>query len=158
VPFADRTGDNLCRWLGLDRARFYDREVVAILPLGLCYPGRGRGDLPPRPECAPRWPARLRALMPEVRLTLLLGRHAQAHHLGARRGANLAATVQAFGEYLPRHFPLPPVAAQRPVAAKPSVVSSGKFCERCAGRSAARCASGPERYSAELGSLRRCLR
>jgi uracil-DNA glycosylase len=53
VPFADRTGDNLCRWLGLDRARFYDRDVVAILALGLCYPGRGQGgDLPPRPECA----------------------------------------------------------------------------------------------------------
>jgi uracil-DNA glycosylase len=52
VPFADRTGDNLCRWLGLDRARFYDRDVVAISALGLCCPGRGQGgDLPRRPEC-----------------------------------------------------------------------------------------------------------
>jgi uracil-DNA glycosylase len=108
VPFADRTGDNLRRWLGLDRARFYDPNIVAILPLGLCYPGRGAGgDLPPRPECAPRWQARLRALMPEVRLTLLLGRHAQAHHLGARRVASLTATVRAFRDYLPGHFPLP---------------------------------------------------
>jgi uracil-DNA glycosylase len=108
VPFADRTGDNLRRWLGLDRATFYDPELVAILPLGLCYPGRGPGgDLPPRPECAPRWQGRLRAAMPEVRLTLLLGRHAQAHHLGARGGATLTETVRGFRSYLPSHFPLP---------------------------------------------------
>ena len=108
VPFADRTGDHLRGWLGLDRARFYDPEIVAILPLGLCYPGRGAGgDLPPRPECAPRWQARLRVIMPEIRLTLLLGRHAQAHHLGGRRGASLTVTVRAFRKYLPDHFPLP---------------------------------------------------
>jgi uracil-DNA glycosylase len=108
VPFADRTGDNLRRWLGLDVATFYDSDAVTILPLGLCYPGRGSGgDLPPRPECAPRWHARLRAIMPEVRLTLLVGRHAQAHHLGAPRRATLTETVCAFEAYLPGHFPLP---------------------------------------------------
>ena len=108
VPFADRTGDNLRRWLGLERTTFYDPELVAILPLGLCYPGRGAGgDLPPRPECAPRWQARLRAAMPEIRLTLLLGRHAQAHHLGASRRATLTETVRAFPSYLPERFPLP---------------------------------------------------
>ena len=108
VPFDDRAGDTLRCWLGLDRATFYDPEVVAILPIGLCYPGRGRsGDLPPRPQCAPRWHAGLRALMPEVRLTLLLGRHAQAHHLEARRKPTLTETVRAFQAYLPEHFPLP---------------------------------------------------
>jgi uracil-DNA glycosylase len=108
VPFADRTGDNLRRWLGLDPVTFYDPDVVAILPLGLCYPGRGvGGDLPPRPECAPRWQARLRAVMREVRLTLLLGRHAQAYHLGARRRATLTETVRRFRDYLPGQFPLP---------------------------------------------------
>jgi uracil-DNA glycosylase len=108
VPFADRAGDTLCRWLGVDRAVFHDPEVVAILPIGLCYPGRGPGgDLPPRPECAPRWHARLRALMPVVRLTVVLGRHAQAHHLGARCKPTLAATVEAFRDYLPDYFPLP---------------------------------------------------
>ena len=114
VPFADRAGDTLCRWLGLDRATFHDSEAVAILPLGLCYPGRGAGgELPPRPECAPRWQARLREVMAEVRLMLLIGHHAQAYHLGARRGASVADTVRGFREYLPGHFPLPhPVAAQ----------------------------------------------
>ncbi len=108
TPFADRAGDNLRRWLGLDASTFYDPEGVAVLPMGLCYPGRGPGgDLPPRPECAPRWQARLRALMPAIGLTVVLGRHAQAHHLGARCKHSLAATVRAFPDYLPSHFPLP---------------------------------------------------
>jgi uracil-DNA glycosylase len=108
IPFADRTGDALRLWLGIERSVFYDAERVAILPLGLCYPGRGAGgDLPPRPECAPLWQRRLRSRMPAVRLTLLVGSHAQRHHLGSRRGASLTAVVQAFRDYLPEHFPLP---------------------------------------------------
>ena len=108
VPFADRAGDTLCRWLGLDRATFHDAEIVAILPVGLCYPGRGPGgDLPPRPECAPRWHERLRAVVPAVRLTLVLGRYAQAHHLGAGCKPTLSETVAAFRGYLPGYFPLP---------------------------------------------------
>ena len=108
VPFADPAGDTLRGWLGLDPATFYDPEILGILPIGLCYPGRGGGgDLPPRPECAPRWQGRLRAVMPAVRLTLVLGRHAQAHHLGARCKPSLGETVRAFGEYLPDYFPLP---------------------------------------------------
>ena len=108
VPFADRTGDLLRRWLGIGEATFYDADRVAILPLGLCYPGRGRGgDLPPRPECAPLWQQRLRACMPNLRLTLLVGRHALHHHLRARQGASLTAAVRAFRDYLPDRFPLP---------------------------------------------------
>jgi uracil-DNA glycosylase len=108
VPFADRSGDTLRLWLGLDRATFYDPERVAILPQGLCYPGRGPGgDLPPRPECAPLWQRRLLALLPEIRLVVLLGRHAQRHHLGARCAPSLTVTVRSFRDYLPRYFPLP---------------------------------------------------
>lgn len=108
MPFADPAGDTLRRWLGLDRATFYDPEIVAIVPVGLCYPGRGPGgDLPPRPECAPRWHGRLRAVMPAVRLTVVLGGHAQARHLGVRRKPTLTGTVRAFRAYLPDHFPLP---------------------------------------------------
>jgi uracil-DNA glycosylase len=108
IPFDDRTGDALRAWLGIERATFYDRERVAILPIGFCYPGRGRGgDLPPRPECAPLWQARLRAHMPAIGLTLLLGRHAQRHHLGARCRPSLTETVRAFRDYLPSYFPLP---------------------------------------------------
>jgi uracil-DNA glycosylase len=108
MPFADPTGDALRTWLGLDRSTFYDPDHVAILPLGFCYPGRGQGgDLPPRLECAPLWQARLRIQMPGIRLTVLLGRHAQRYHLGTRCKPSLTETVQTFRDYLPDHFPLP---------------------------------------------------
>ena len=78
IPFSDPSGDRLREWTGLSRADFYDARSVAILPMGLCYPGRGRsGDAPPRPECAPLWRERLLATMPAMRLTLLVGSYAQ---------------------------------------------------------------------------------
>jgi uracil-DNA glycosylase len=108
VPFDDRSGDTLRAWLGLERAAFYDPDILAILPIGLCYPGRGpKGDLPPRPECAPTWHDRLLALLPEVRLTLLIGRLAQARHLPEQRPATLTEVVRRYRDYLPDHFPLP---------------------------------------------------
>jgi len=108
VPWNDPSGDQLRTWLRMSRAQFYDTGRIAILPTGLCYPGSGkRGDLPPRPECAPLWQARFRAALPGVRLTLLVGMHAQAFHLGRRRKATLAQTVRAWREYLPEFFPLP---------------------------------------------------
>ena len=108
VPWNDPSGDQLRTWLRMSRAQFYDTGRIAILPTGLCYPGSGsRGDLPPRPECAPLWQARFRAALPGVRLTLLVGMHAQAFHLGGRRKATLAQTVRAWREYLPEFFPLP---------------------------------------------------
>jgi uracil-DNA glycosylase len=108
IPWNDPSGDNLRAWLGLDRAAFYDRSRVAIVPAGLCYPGTGpNGDLPPRPECAPLWQPRFRAALPGIRLTLLIGQYAQAYYLGKRRKKTLAETVHAWREYLPEFFPLP---------------------------------------------------
>ena len=108
VPFDDASGDRLRDWLGLDRATFYDRDRVALVPTGFCYPGKGRGgDLPPRPECAPAWQAKVRRHLPRIALTLLVGRYAQAHHLGARGRPTLAATAAAYEEYLPEYWPVP---------------------------------------------------
>lgn len=108
IPWNDPSGENLREWLALDRARFYDTRHVAILPTGLCFPGSGvRGDLPPRAECAPRWHPRFRDEMPGIRLTLLIGMHAQAYYLGRRRKRTLARTVRDHEEYLPEYFPLP---------------------------------------------------
>jgi uracil-DNA glycosylase len=106
VPFQDPSGYRLRDWLGLDEARFYDPALVAILPMGFCYPGRYAqgGDLPPRPACAPRWRPALLAAMPEVRLILLIGGYSQADALGTGR---MTDRVRAFREYLPRYFPLP---------------------------------------------------
>ncbi len=74
----DDSGDRLRGWLEMDRETFYDPEQVALVPMGLCYPGKGNGgDLPPRPECAPLWHDRLLAEMPGIRLTLLVGHYAE---------------------------------------------------------------------------------
>ncbi|MEW5729221.1 MAG: uracil-DNA glycosylase family protein [Pseudomonadota bacterium] len=109
IPWNDRSGDRLRDWLGMDRDSFYDVSRIAIVPTGLCYPGRapGGGDLPPRPECAPAWHPVLLSLLPAVRLTLLVGSHAQAHALGRRCKPTMTETVRAFAEYLPEALPLP---------------------------------------------------
>jgi uracil-DNA glycosylase len=106
LSFNDPSGERLREWLRMDRATFYDESRVAIVPMGFCYPGRlpSGGDAPPRPECAPLWRERLLALMPQIRLTLLVGGYALTHVLG--RGA-MTEQVRAFRRYLPRYFPLP---------------------------------------------------
>jgi uracil-DNA glycosylase len=105
VPFNDASGDRLRGWLGMSRAGFYDAAVVAIVPTGFCYPGRlpAGGDLPPRPECAPLWRAKLLAGMPDIALTLLVGSYAIAAALGP---GPMGAKVAAFRSFLPA-FPLP---------------------------------------------------
>jgi uracil-DNA glycosylase len=108
IPWNDPSGDRLRLWLDVDRDEFYDESRFAIIPAGLCYPGRGRsGDLPPRPECAPLWHPRLRALLPRVELTLLIGRYAQAYYLQERQQRTLTATVHSWRDYLPDFLPLP---------------------------------------------------
>ncbi|MEO8714905.1 MAG: uracil-DNA glycosylase family protein [Acetobacteraceae bacterium] len=106
VPWNDASGERLRLWLGMDRDMFYDEAAIAIVPMGLCYPGRlpNGGDAPPRRECAPLWRTRLIAAMPAIRLTLLIGGYAQRDALGP--GA-VADRVRRFREYLPGAFPLP---------------------------------------------------
>jgi uracil-DNA glycosylase len=106
VPFRDPSGERLRDWLGLDLDTFYDARLVAILPMGMCYPGRfpEGGDLPPRPECAPRWRPRFLERMREIRLILLVGAYSQADALGPGR---MTDRVRAFRDHLPRYFPLP---------------------------------------------------
>lgn len=107
IPFNDASGDRLRAWLGLTREQFYEPALLAILPMGLCYPGKwSSGDLPPRPECAPRWRASLLQGLEKLRLTLVVGRYAAAYHLPAERGG-LTATVQAWRKYWPAVVPLP---------------------------------------------------
>jgi uracil-DNA glycosylase len=105
VPWDDASGKRLRAWLGVTPEDFYDQSRFAIMPMGFCYPGRGAGgDNPPRPECAPLWHARVRAQLPHIRLTLLIGAYAHAWYLGAARKATLTQTVAAFDEYLPSGF------------------------------------------------------
>ena len=109
IPWNDASGDRLRRWLDLDRDTFYDESRIAIMPMGLCYPGvdKNGGDSPPRPECAPLWHPPLLALMPQVELVLLVGSHAQAWYLGKQRRKSMTETVAAWRDYLPRFIPTP---------------------------------------------------
>jgi len=109
IPFNDVSGKRLRDWLGIDRNTFYDASRIAIVPMGMCFPGTSRGgDLPPRPECAPTWHPRLLPLLTKVQLTLVIGQYAQAGILGVPRGTRLTDTVQAWREHLAQgRLPLP---------------------------------------------------
>jgi uracil-DNA glycosylase len=107
IPWNDPSGDVLRGWLEMDRDSFYDTSRIAIVPVGLCYPGTVDGaDLPPMPRCAPLWQPRFRAALPNIGLTLLVGSYAQAFYLPNRK-RTLGETVRAFREYLPEFLPLP---------------------------------------------------
>lgn len=108
LSWNDASGDLLRQWLGVTRDVFYDASRIAIMATGLCYPGTAKGgDLPPRPECAPLWHPPLRAAMPQIELTLLIGAWAQAFYLRERRGRTLTDTVRAWRDFAPDTLPLP---------------------------------------------------
>ncbi|MFM9944701.1 MAG: uracil-DNA glycosylase family protein, partial [Bacteroidia bacterium] len=108
IPWNDKSGDNLRNWLGVDKPTFYNADIIALMPMGFCYPGTGKtGDLPPRPECAPLWHDKLLALMSDAKLVLLIGQFAQNYYLGNKAKSTLTETVHHFKTYLPNYFPLP---------------------------------------------------
>lgn len=108
IPFNDASGQRLRQWLGLSKDDFYDATKIAILPMGFCYPGKGKsGDLPPRKECAPAWRAQLLAALPNIKLTIVLGKYAQAYHLPQTKHLSLTELVKSWREYWPTTLPLP---------------------------------------------------
>lgn len=106
LPFDDASGDRLRDWMGIDRATFYDTGRIAIVPMAFCFPGydAAGADLPPPPVCARTWRARVLAALPGIALTLLVGGHAQAWHLGAAR---VESRVRAWAEAPAGVIPLP---------------------------------------------------
>ncbi len=108
IPWDDKSGDRLRAWTGLSKEKMYDAARVALVPMGFCYPGKASGgDKPPRPECAPQWHKRVLDVLPDERLTLLVGTYAQAHYLPETRKMPMTERVRAFREFLPLFFPLP---------------------------------------------------
>lgn len=107
IPWDDPSGDRLRQWTGLSTEQFYDERLVALVPMGFCYPGkRAGGDLPPRPECAPLWHERIFEVLPTNRLTLLVGLYAQAGYL-PRPEPTLMQNVRAYRRFMPDFIPLP---------------------------------------------------
>ncbi len=108
VPWDDASGKELRRWLDISSEVFYDETKIAIVPMGFCYPGKGKsGDLPPRTECAPQWHDALLSKMPDLQLVLLVGMYAQRYYLKERAKKTLTETVANYIEYLPKYLPLP---------------------------------------------------
>jgi len=108
IPWDDQSGKQLRKWLEVSDADFYNPEKIAIVPMGFCYPGKGKsGDLPPRPECAPQWHESLLSKMPNVTLVLLIGMYAQKYYLKEKASKTLTETVERFSEHGPLYFPLP---------------------------------------------------
>lgn len=108
VPWDDPSGKQLRKWLGVTDEEFYDEKKFALVPMGFCYPGKGKGgDLPPRTECAPLWHQQLWNQMPNLELIILIGTYAQKYYLKEEMKKNLTETVKAYQNYLPKYFPLP---------------------------------------------------
>ena len=107
VPWNDPSGDRLREWLQLDKSTFYAPSKIAIMPMGLCYPGKGSsGDLPPRKECAAQWHQPVLDQLPNVTMTLLIGQYAQNYYL-KDKPKTLTETVQQWQRWAPRYLPLP---------------------------------------------------
>jgi len=108
IPWNDPSGKQLRKWLGVTDEQFYDEKLFALIPMGFCYPGKGKsGDLPPRPECAVEWHEKLLQQTPNLKLTILIGQYAQEYYLEKTRKKNLTETVRNYKEYLPDYFVLP---------------------------------------------------
>ena len=108
IPWDDASGKQLRAWLQVDLETFYNPDIFAIVPMGLCYPGKGTsGDLPPRTECAPLWHTAIAKQLPKPQVTILIGAYAQRYYLGKRAKKNLTETVANYKEYLPEFIVLP---------------------------------------------------
>jgi uracil-DNA glycosylase len=107
IPWDDVSGRRLRQWMGISDAQFYDQQLIAIIPMGFCYPGKGRsGDLPPRTECAPTWHAPLLQQLPDIQTTLLIGQYAQAFYQPGDY-PTLTARVRDWRRFAPAQFVLP---------------------------------------------------
>lgn len=106
IAWDDASGDLLRKWLDIEKSEFYNPSLFAIVPMGFCYPGKGKsGDLPPRKECAEKWHQSILSQMPKIQLTLLIGSYSQKYYL--KNKLNLTEMVRNYKDYLPDYFPLP---------------------------------------------------
>lgn len=117
-PFTDPSGDRLRDWMQVDEGTFYDERLIAIVPMGFCFPGLDAkgGDLPPRRECADTWRQPLIEKLNNLDLILLVGAYAQRWHLPRWVKANpdadkvpktVTQTVEEWRRFGPLYMPLP---------------------------------------------------
>lgn len=108
IPWDDKSGENLRNWMGITKEIFYDSQKIALIPMGFCYPGKGKtGDLAPRKECAPLWHNELLSKMKNVKLIILVGKYAQDYYLKQIPKKSLTETVKNYKRHFPKYFVLP---------------------------------------------------
>lgn len=108
IPWNDASGERLREWLGVTVDEFYDPFNFAIIPMGFCYPGNnGKGDLPPRRECAELWMQKIIKTLKHKELVLLIGQYSQQYFLNDTKKKTLTETVKNYKDYLPEYFVLP---------------------------------------------------
>lgn len=106
ILFHDKSGEKLRDWMGIDGKLFYSKRI-AIMPMDFYYPGKGKtGDLPPRRFIAEEYHPVILEMMPEIRLTILIGKYSIDYYLKKRAKRNLTETVRCYQEYLPEYFPI----------------------------------------------------
>ena len=108
IPWDDASGKQLRKWLNVSNEVFYNIENFSIIPMGFCYPGKGKtGDKPPTKECAPQWHQKLFDKMPNLEMIILIGMYAQNYYLKDKAKRTLTETVDNYPEYLPKFFVMP---------------------------------------------------
>ena len=107
IPWDDQSGNELRRWLNVSKEEFYDANLFALVPMGFCFPGSSeKGDLPPRPECAPLWHNQVLSKIKNIKLILLIGHYSQKYYLGNKFKPTLTENVKNYREFLPTYLPL----------------------------------------------------
>lgn len=104
IPFQDPSGDRLRSWLGIAKETFYGRHIC-ILPMAFCFPGSGKtGDLAPPQICADTWRQKFLNALPNLELTIVLGKYASEYHVGK---GSITEWAKRWRELLPHKIVLP---------------------------------------------------
>ena len=109
TPFNDPSGERLRSWMGITPLEFYDPTLVAIVPMGFCFPGTGTsGDLPPRPECAPTWHDAVLGTFTKIQLTMVVGQYSLKRYAPEPAGRpSVSGYVSNWAQTWPGLIPLP---------------------------------------------------
>lgn len=106
VAWDDPSGVRLRDWLNVSNDQFYNSDLFALIPMGFCFPGKGKsGDLPPRSECAPKWHDLLLHQLTNIQLIILIGSYSQYYYLNNYN--TLTECVKNFASLPNPFFPLP---------------------------------------------------
>jgi uracil-DNA glycosylase len=108
IAWNGQSSGTLSQWLNVTKEEFYNPDLFALIPMGFCYPGKGKsGDLPPLKICGELWQDKVFSELKSAKLIVLIGKHAQDYYLKDEIKMNLTDRVKDFKSYLPKYFVLP---------------------------------------------------